>query len=83
MPKTIEIIADICEELNGNGFVSKPRIVDLNAFDFEKHKAQESSIDGVGTEFVFQYSDGPSDDNYAGTIGYPIDGKMFVFDYAT
>ena len=83
MRPTIDIIADICEEMNGNGYVSKPRMVDFNAFDFDKHKPQESGIDGIKTEFVWQSGAGMMGDDFTGTIGYPIDGMMFVLDYAT
>lgn len=83
MRDTMDIIADICEDMNGNGYVSKPRVVDFNAFDFQKHKAQDSGIDGVKTEFVYQTGPGIAGDDFQGTIGYPINGQMFVIDYQT
>jgi hypothetical protein len=83
MRSTIEIIADICEDMNGNGYASTPRVVDLNDFDFVKHKAQESGIDGITTEFVYQSGPGIGGDDFQGSIGYPIEGKMLVIDFAT
>lgn len=81
MPDTITIIADICEELNGNGFCHTPRVVPLEKFEFSKHKAQDSDVEGIATEYVFQEGPGVMGDDYSGTIAYPIGGQMLVLDF--
>ena len=84
MPDTIDIIAEILEELGGScSFVGSPKIIELCDFDFKRHKAQNSDILGVSTEFVYQYSNGMSEVDHSGTIAYPIAGKMFALDFSS
>lgn len=83
MRDTMDILADILEDLNGIGHVSNPRIVELQDFDFTKHKPQDCGIEGIKTEFVCQTSSGMSEDDFHSTIGYPVDGRMFVVNCDT
>lgn len=84
MAGAINIIAAVCEEMNGNGFAHRPRIVARADFDLSKFTEQESSYEGVKTEWVNQSGPGICGDDFTGTLAVPIDRqRLFVIDYAT
>ncbi|WP_103173730.1 hypothetical protein [Paracoccus sp. SY] len=84
MTDPANIIAAVCEEMNGNGFTSKPRIVARAGFDLSKFKEQKSDFAGVETEWVDQRGPGMCGDDFHGTIAVPIDAdRFFVLDYDT
>lgn len=82
MSNDLRIIADIFEEMNGNGYASGHRFVPLNEFDFTKFNAQESGIEGITTEFVNEKcGGGMTGDEFAGTMAFPVAGQMLLIDY--
>ncbi|MFN4124476.1 hypothetical protein [Pannonibacter indicus] len=84
MTDPASIIAEICDEMNSNGFASSPRVVRRADFDLSKFEEQESDFQGVETEWINQSGPGISGDDFTGTLAVPIDGdRLFVIDYAS
>lgn len=61
----LSIIKDVCQEMNGNGFVSSPRVVLQSEFDLSKFKKQESDVNGCDFEYVNQSGPGMFGDDFS------------------
>ncbi len=77
MTDPTSIIAAVCDEMNGNGFAYKPRIVKRADFDLSGFHEQESSFEGVETEWVHQTGPGIAGDDFQATVAVPIDAERF------
>lgn len=83
MVDEFQIIQNVFEYMNSISFSSGHRFVELDDMDYNLFKSQDSDIDGIGVEFVRQSGGGLSGDDFYGTMGFPVGGKMLLIDYHT
>lgn len=83
MPDYLSTMSRILDELKKECHgIHSPRLVKAEDFDLKGYDKQDRDDPEVPVEYIRQFS-GPCEDDYYGTMAYPLGTWMLVIEYAS